>query len=136
MTGNPYFNGDISMYGDESSSDSEFGQQEYTCSQLGFVLLLKKEQILLNKSQCSSLKKAKRDAMSRFILSFERAYGRTISPNQVKKKINNMKMELKKKANLKANGAKTVVLKPWEIELTKLVDIEERNQVIQKIVGE
>nr|CAH7726517.1 unnamed protein product [Callosobruchus chinensis] len=46
--------------------------------------------------------------------SYQTIYGKSIIIGQLKKKIQNIKNELKKKTDMEANGNKKIVLKDWE----------------------
>jgi hypothetical protein len=91
--------------------DSEVESKEYVPSQIGFVLLLKEQKLLLNKAQFPTVRVAKSETMLCFIKAFESNFDKTISLHQIKKKINNLKIWLKKKTNLKATRNKKIMVK-------------------------
>jgi hypothetical protein len=68
--------------------DSEVESKEYVPSQIGFVLLLKEQKLLLNEAQFPTVRVAKSETMLCFIKTFESNFDKTISLHQIKKKIN------------------------------------------------
>jgi hypothetical protein len=110
-----------------SSSDSSEVNESEASTQLVFVWLVKDEPILINKSQAPSVKAAKSAAMSRLINAYEKAFGKSITAEQVKKKLNIIKGEMKKKTEKKATGHKKIVL--------KLLDFKGENPSIHQIPG-
>lgn len=67
--------------------------------------------------------------------SYQTIYGKSITVKQLKKKIQNMKNELKKKTDMKATGNKKIILKDWERKLLDMIDKDDKNPTLHKIPG-
>jgi hypothetical protein len=116
----------------ENSSNGDLLQKDST--HLKLVNILKEHLILFNKSQVPKIKIGKERALKEVHKDYMLQTGLDISEKQVKKKIQNMKNELKKKVDKKATGNKKIHLKDWEKLLLDLLD-RERNPVFEKIPG-
>lgn len=119
----------------DSSENESNNEQNDNSSQLAFVLLIKQEPILLSKSQTPSVKTAKVEALNRFLKACQVHFGKVFTAEQIRKKINNMKTEIKKKTDMKATGNKKIILKNWEQEFLKLLDTEGTNPSVSSIPG-
>lgn len=82
-------------------------------------------------SQCY-LQKEK--AWKLFREDYIKCTGENIPLEKLKKQLNNMKTELKKKTDKTATGNKKIKLKEWEKELLKLQDPDD-NPVFNKVPG-
>lgn len=104
------------------------------CESTVFVNILKKYPVLLNKSQTPEIKKEKEGAIKRFIDDLHSQTLLKCSTEQIKKKINNLKSEVKKKTDLKQTGNVPICLKPYEEDLLELLHAGV-NPVYQKLNG-
>lgn len=103
-------------------------------NQENFVRILEKYPVLLNKSQTCSIKTQKLHSMKSFCDDYKQETGKVLNEVQVKKKINNMKTDIKKKADLQKSGNKAIKLKKWEGMLLSLLN-SDRNPTISCIPG-
>lgn len=118
-----------------SESDcSDSHEEEGPNVQLQFVRILQKFPVLLNKSQLPSVKKEKSESLRQFCDIYRNTVGKNISEDQVKKKINNMKTEVKKKSDKNETGNKKLKLKVWE-ELFLTLITGNGNPVISRVPG-
>ncbi|KAG5867107.1 hypothetical protein JTB14_009404 [Gonioctena quinquepunctata] len=67
--------------------------------------------------------------------SYQALFGKSIALKQLKKKVQNMKNELKKNTDKKATGNKKNILKDWENKLLEILDGNVQNPVFHKIPG-
>lgn len=117
-----------------SGSETETIQESNNDSQLKFVMLLAEHKILCSKSQLPKIRDEKERSVSVLRNEFLKHVGKDITEKQLKKKIQNMKTEVKKKTDKNATGNKKVVLKDWEKILLDLLSSDE-NPVFNKIPG-
>lgn len=118
------------------SSVSEISMaREETDKQLQFVHFLKQYPILVNKFQLPKVKDEKSKCLSQAISTFENTFGKTISVQQMKKKIHNMKSEIKRKTDKHATGNKKIKLKVWEKEMMEVMSAD-INPVFTQVPGE
>ncbi|XP_064639575.1 uncharacterized protein LOC135495090 [Lineus longissimus] len=112
----------------ESLSLSDFNDEEIAetseCKQTTFVRIVKDYPILLSKSQTPVVKKQKAAAMKKLIAEYQQRSGIQMTEKQVNKKLNNMKTDLRTKADRTATGNKPIELKKWEADLLDLIDAE------------
>lgn len=82
------------------------GHENLSISQMHllFVQTLKVHSVLLNKSQQPSIKNAKAAALELFIDEYKNKTGVQLNADQIKKKFNNFKSDLKKKNRFEENG--------------------------------
>ncbi|KAJ4442116.1 hypothetical protein ANN_11982 [Periplaneta americana] len=115
-----------------SGSETETIQESNNDSQLKFVMLLAEHKILCSKSQLPKIRDEKERSVSVLRNEFLKHVGKDITEKQLKKKIQNMKTEVKKKTDKNATGNKKVVLKDCEKILLDLLSSDE-NPVFNKI---
>jgi hypothetical protein len=98
---------------------------------MGFVYLLKEVKILLNKSQVPTVKMKRQSIRIKF---WSNNFAR---PNKEKNFLSwlDLKIDLKRKTDLKARGNKKIVLNSWEEEMLKLLETDGKNPEFQKIPG-
>ncbi|CAG9770221.1 unnamed protein product [Ceutorhynchus assimilis] len=103
-------------------------------SQMGFISILRDFPILLSKSQTPAVRLSKSKAAELIKKQWALNYGSQITTNQLYKKINNMKLRLKKKTDIIRTENKKIILHDWE---KVLVDIMEgdTNPVLTKVQG-
>lgn len=121
----------------DSLSDLESPEQQDDhagSKQMEFVRILKDNAVLLNKSQVPGVKKQKTEAMARLIKQYQKKTGLKMCDKQVYKKLNNMKTDVKGKADKTRTGNRPIHLKAWEKEFLDLVDAES-NPTISGNVG-
>jgi hypothetical protein len=117
------------------SEDSE-GQEILAVDdgQTNFVRILKKYPDLLCKSQIPSKLVSKKKAATQMVKELEMTLGVKTDESKLTKKINNMKMAVKKKTDLNATGNKKIVLAAWENLFLDLIR-SETNPVFAKVPG-
>lgn len=103
-------------------------------SRLIFVKLLKKYKVLLSKSMIPTIVQAKEKAWKDCKDEFIKTSGTNTTVEKLKKILNNMKTDVKKKTDKKVTGNKKIKLQEWEEEFLKLSDYE-KNPVFVKIPG-
>ena len=119
------------------SSDSESDQeqdQQVEDKQQYFVKLLKKNPVLLNKSQVPSIKQAKSKAAAEVLKALEKNLALQMTEKALMKKVNNMKTKLREKTDLTKTGNKKIKLVTWEKELLALLNADS-NPVFSQIPG-
>lgn len=118
---------------DSESPDSEVGEEQ--SGNLRFIEALSTHKVLFDKSQLPLIRKKKENSLIEMQESYQTIYGKSINVKQLKKKIQNMKNELKKKTDMKATGNKKIVLKDWEKKLLDIIDKDDKNPTMHKIPG-
>jgi len=88
----------------------------------------------LDRSQVPHIKKAKKKALEEFKDKLEAKTGQPVSLAQAKKKIHNLKADIKSKADLNKTGNKKLKLKGWEKDFLQMIGAEE-NPIFSKIPG-
>jgi hypothetical protein len=88
----------------------------------------------LSKSHLPETKAKKAEGLKRLVKLYENHCGKTITTQQMAKKINNMKARLKKKTDMKKTGKKRNKLCEWEKNLYNLMDADS-NPTLNKIPG-
>lgn len=116
-----------------SSSESEHPDHDND-SQGTFVSILKKYRVLFNKSQLPKVKDEKEKALLEVMAEYQKQLGKMISEKQLRKKIQNMKTEIKKKTDKTATGNRKIILKGWEEDFLHLLSAEQ-NPVFNKVPG-
>ncbi|CAH1114714.1 unnamed protein product [Psylliodes chrysocephalus] len=96
--------------------------------------ILESYNIIFNKSQVPKIKEKKEQAYKDIHQKYILQIGRDLTEKQLKKKIQNIKTELKKKTDKTATGNKKIVLNAWEKQLLVLMERQE-NPVFQKVPG-
>ncbi|KAK9730972.1 Myb/SANT-like DNA-binding domain [Popillia japonica] len=96
--------------------------------------ILESYNIIFNKSQVPKIKEKKAQAYKEIHQKYILQIGRDLTEKQLKKKIQNMKTELKKKTDKTATGNKKIVLNAYEKQLLALMEGQE-NTVFQKLPG-
>ncbi|XP_050313670.1 uncharacterized protein LOC126748458 [Anthonomus grandis grandis] len=96
--------------------------------------ILESYNIIFNKSQVPKIKEQKEQAYKEIHQKYILQIGRDLTEKQLKKKIQNMKIELKKKTDKTATGKRKIVLNAWEKQLLALMEGQE-NPVFQKVPG-
>lgn len=117
-----------------SAEESDCRGEDHGQQQINFVNLLTKHKSVLQKSQIPSVKKAKDDALRQLREDWEAETGKLISEKQISKKINNMKMKIKKKTDLNKTGNRKVKLSKWEQIFFELLE-GDKNPTCAKIPG-
>lgn len=79
---------------------------ENESKQSRFIALLKQYKILFNKSQLPKIKEAKEKSLIEVCDLYMKTFGKELNVKQLKKKIQNMKNEVKKKSDINATGNK------------------------------
>ena len=88
-----------------SDTDESLDEPTNMCNkQMTFVNILKDNQVLLSKSQVPSMRKRMAEAMKNLISEYERQTGIKMTDKQIAKKVNNMKNDVKRKADVKRTG--------------------------------
>ena len=90
------------------------------------VKFIQQYPILLDKSQVPTKKNLKKTALEKLV---EHLKG-SVDLGQAKKKIQNMKTEVKNIADRKKTGNKKIVLEDWQKDFLKLLNMEENPTVI------
>lgn len=119
------------MSGEDSNDSSVSNSETEQSKQSMFVSLLKGKQALFSKSQLPSAKGKKEDILKNLKQEYELKFGKEISEKQLMKKINNMKTEVRKKADINKTGNKKIRLKAWQNELLILMDSESNPTFVQ-----
>lgn len=118
----------------DSSEGDNYSNLNHENYQIQFISLLRRNQILLNKSQLPKIKCLKEKALEHMINHYNITFGKAITSKQIQKKINNMKTEVKRKTDKNATGNKKIKLKTWESELLDMLNAE-TNPVFNSIPG-
>ena len=79
-----------------------------------FISMLKNYGILFEKSKTPGTMKAKGDALAGLKEDFANKLGIQVDAKNVMKRINNIKMRVKQKTDLRQTGNKPISLKEWE----------------------
>lgn len=120
------------------SSDSEtqfdISLTKAECNRASFVYALKKNSIVLNRSLASTIVAAKEKAWSDIKSDYEKSIGETVPLEKLKRILNNLKTEMKKKIDKKATGNKSINIKTWEKDFIDLLEKYE-NPTINKVPG-
>ncbi|KAJ4430481.1 hypothetical protein ANN_22697 [Periplaneta americana] len=130
----------VSVLKKKEMSDSEFEHESDHESdvtndmQFKFVPLLQNFKILFNKSQVTNIKHVKEKSLLVLKSEYTRIFGKEISEKQLRKKIQNMENDLKRKTDKNVTGNKKIVLKEWEKQFMELLSAEE-NPVFCKVPG-
>ncbi|CAH1099688.1 unnamed protein product [Psylliodes chrysocephalus] len=125
------------MSSDSENSTSDFLTEEVPAkisSNLKLMEILESYNIIFNKSQVPKIKEKKEQAYREIHQKYILQIGRDLTEKQLKKKIQNMNTELKKKTDKSATGNKKIVLNAWEKQLLVLMEGQE-NPVFQKVPG-
>lgn len=141
------FEDSASNWSDEtsnSSSESEESANDENNRNVGnfsnkisddlFVKMLSKYPVLLDKSQNVVKKAQKKIAIDSILKRLREKHLIITTENNFKKKLDNMKQNLKKKVDLKRTGNKPINLKEHEETLLKLMDYE-NNPTLSQIEG-
>ncbi|KAK9730372.1 Myb/SANT-like DNA-binding domain [Popillia japonica] len=125
------------MSSDSENSTSDFLTEEVPAkisSNQKLMEILESYNIIFNKSQVPKIKEKKAQAYKEIHQKYILQIGRDLTEKQLKKKIQNMKTELKKKTDKTATGNKKIVLNAYEKQLLALMEGQE-NLVFQKVPG-
>lgn len=125
------------MSSDSENSTSDFLTEEVPAkisSNQKLMEILESYNIIFNKSQVPKIKEKKAQAYKEIHQKYILQIGRDLTEKQLKKKIQNMKTELKKKTDKTATGNKKIVLNAYEKQLLALMEGQE-NPVFQKVPG-
>ena len=117
-----------------SDSDTSSGDAECTNPQMKFVRILQEFPVLLSKSQLPKVKEQKAKAVTDMIAKWKKEAGVILTDKQLTKKINNMKTEVKSKADVMKTENKPIVLKEWEKLLLQLLQAD-TNPTISCVKG-
>lgn len=98
----------------EYCSEEESRDAGANCANRTLIKLLQNYQVLFNKSQTPAIKDAKTKALLELHSNYVKLTRKDVTVAQLKKKLQNMKNDLKKKSNINAMGIKTIPLKDWE----------------------
>lgn len=118
----------------DSVCSLNLSDEENNDPQLEFALLLKDFKVLFNKSLLPEIKNKKEEAMKALLKRYEATIGKNITTIQIRKKINNMKTEVKKIIDKKKTGNKKIVLKKWQKIFSDCLNVEQ-NPIFQEIPG-
>lgn len=118
----------------DSVCSLNLSDEEKNDPQLEFALLLKDFKVLFNKSLLPEIKNKKEEAMKALLKRYEATIGKNITTIQIRKKINNMKTEVKKIIDKKKTGNKKIVLKKWQKIFSDCLNVEQ-NPIFQEIPG-
>lgn len=99
-----------------------------------FIMIIAEHKVIFNKSQVPMIKERKEKSLELIRIKYTQIFGKQITRQQLRKKIQNMKNEVKKKTDKMATGNKKIRLKSWENSLLTLMNTEE-NPVFTKIPG-
>lgn len=99
-----------------------------------FIQLLKKHKVVLEKSKLPNVLVAKDRAWKEMTNNYTETTGKTVTTEQLKKILNNMRSAVKNKTDMKKTGNKTIKLKDWEKELIDMINFE-ANPVFAKVPG-
>lgn len=100
---------------------SELDHPESTENQLQFVLVLKDYPIILEKSMTPLNRKKRSDAILEIKSRLKTEMGFNMRESQILKKIQNMKLRVRKKVDT-TKGNKKFYLKDWEVEFLKYME--------------
>lgn len=89
-------------------------------NRIAFVNALKENNILLNRSLSAKIVLKKDKAWSNVRISCEKSVGKTTFIDQLKKMLNNMKTEIKKKTDRNQPGIRPIKLHSWGKDFFKL----------------
>lgn len=123
---------------DSDTSDTSYkhsDEKDELNRQLSFVTVLQRFPVLLNKSQTPVIKQQKGAALVSFCKEYRNTVGINICEDQVRKKINNMKTDIKKKTDFKRTGNKKIILKKWEEQFLELLNNGGNNPVVSQVPG-
>lgn len=98
------------------------------------VNILRNHTVVLNKSLASKFIYAKEKAWANVLKEFEQSTGKKMSPAKIKKMLNNMKHEIKKKTDKQKTGNKAIKLSHWEKDLLSILE-EYENPNFKQIPG-
>lgn len=118
-------------------SDSESSSLENLTpvgDQMSFISVLKRNTILLDKSQKPETKSLKETAIKNFAIQYAELTGKTVEKGKILKKLSNMKKRVKEKTDLKKTGNKKIKLSSWENEMFNLLQ-GDINPVFSKVSG-
>lgn len=87
-----------------------------------FVSALKENTIVLNRSISSSMIAAKDKAWNSIKGKYELSIGEAVTVEQLKRILNNLKTEIKKKIDKNSTGNKRVTLSEWEKDFVNILD--------------
>lgn len=118
----------------ESDDSLNLSDEVENDPQLEFVLMLKDFKILFNKSMLPEIKTKKEEAVKLLQKRYESTFGKNITSMQIRKKLNNMKTEVKKIIDKKKTGNKKIVLKKWQKIFSECLNVEE-NPIFIEIPG-
>lgn len=99
-----------------------------------FIELLKGHSIILQRGMTPALIKKKEKAWIEFHTEFMKKTAKEIDMSKLKKKLNNIKTEIKRKTDKKHTGNKQIKLSEWEKDLLDLLAYEE-NPEFAKVPG-
>ncbi|CAH1131942.1 unnamed protein product [Ceutorhynchus assimilis] len=114
------------MNSDSDNSISEKEVPEKSSANLKLTEILEKYHIIFKKSQVPKIKEKKKKHTKKFIKKYIVQIVKNISEQQLKRKIQNMKTEVKKKTDISATGNKNIILNLWERQLLTLVEGKEK----------
>lgn len=99
-----------------------------------FVSALQEHTIVLNRSISSKMILAKANAWNCIKGKYERSIGDTVTIEQLKRILNNLKTEIKKKIDKTATGNKKVKLSEWEKDFVNILEKFE-NPIFKQVPG-
>lgn len=122
-----------------SSSDSSESSSS-TCKDTELIWVanfVKKNPVILNKSQVPTIKTKKQEALEKLKTCFEQQFGKITSVKKILKRLNNLKSCIKKKTDKNATGNKKIKLSAAESILYEVMegDSGNCNPVLNKIAG-
>lgn len=119
-----------------SSDETHFSEEEdrRSSKRISFVNALKGNAVVLNRSLSAKTVTAKEKAWANICTKYEQSVGKKVTLVQLKKMLNNMKNETKKKDDKRKTGNKQVKLQAWEKDFLAILEEYER-PVIMKMPG-
>lgn len=119
------------------SDETYLSDEEYvpkSDKRLSFVDALKGNSVVLNRSLSAKLVLDKEKAWADIRVKYEKSVGKKTTLEQLKKMLNNMKTEIKKKTDKNQTGNRKIKLQMWEKDFLNILDQYEK-PVIMKIPG-
>lgn len=116
------------------SSSEEDLHVDTGCQRLVFAKLLKDRTVVFNKSMVPTIIQAKEKAWIEIKDEFTRSSGKNYTVAKLKKLLNNMKSDVKRKTDRNTTGNKKIKLLEWEKAFLEMLNYEE-SPVFQKIPG-
>jgi len=111
----------------ETTDTEEFNGEK----QLGFMKIIEKFPILLNKSQIPSIKAKKEKAFKEAIEKIKEMIGQEFDVKGLGKKISRMKADVKSKIDMNRTGNKKIHLKAWEKVMADLLGRDSNPSILK-----